>query len=58
MELWRISGPRWTFGVLVRDGRVVESAPLSKWAIGKRISVVVNWWRKNGADQISRHPTL
>lgn len=38
-----------TFGLGLRDGRVVEAAPIAKWCIGKTESYVVNYWRRRGA---------
>lgn len=53
-ELWCVSGPRWTFGLIVEDNIVVEAAPISRWAVGKRIARVCQWWRDKGADRIER----
>jgi len=50
--LWWISGPRWTFAVVEIDGKVVEAAPISKWAVGKSIDDVIKWWKRKGADRV------
>lgn len=38
-------------GIIVRDGRVVEAAPIFRWMLGKKWFDVVNWrnikyWQK------------
>lgn len=38
-----------TFGVQVRDGVVIDAAPIARWAIGKPESVVADYYRRKGA---------
>lgn len=41
---------RWaTFGLVVREGRVVEAAPICRWALGEREGTVADWLRQRGA---------
>lgn len=44
-----ISLPYATFGVGARDGVVVETAPIAKWARGKALAAVLAYYRKKGA---------
>jgi hypothetical protein len=37
------------FGFVVAGGRVVRSAPITKWAIGRLGRDVVAYWRNRGA---------
>lgn len=52
MIVWWISSPRCTFSIVEENGMVTEVAPISKWALGKPIDTVLNWWRSKGADDI------
>jgi hypothetical protein len=54
MNWIRISGPKWTFVIIEKDGVVVDSPPISKWAIGKPLEMVLVWWAKKGADKITK----
>ncbi len=38
-----------TFGIAVRQGRVVDAAPIARWAIGKDERFVADYYRKKGA---------
>jgi hypothetical protein len=43
--------PRWaTFGLIVRDGRVVEAAPICRWAVGESERKVADYLRQRGAQ--------
>lgn len=44
-----MSLPWATFGLAVRDGRVVDAAPIAWWCVGKDERYVANYWRKRGA---------
>jgi len=44
-----VSLPYATFALCVRDGRVVDAAPIAKWAIGKDEREVAAYYRKRGA---------
>lgn len=39
-RLWRIEGPRFVAGLVVRAGVVVEAAPILGWAVGRPWSSV------------------
>lgn len=49
--------PRWvwvslpwaTFGIAVRDGRVVDAAPIARWSIGRDEGQVAGYFRHRGA---------
>lgn len=51
---WRISGRRWTFAVIEKDGVVTYAAPISVWAIGQSVPRVIEWWKRKGADDVRR----
>ena len=36
-------------GLFVRENRIVEAAPIIRWAIGKRLSEVKNFYKRNDA---------
>jgi hypothetical protein len=38
-----------TFGIEVRDGVVVDAAPIARWAIGKPEQYVADYYRRKGA---------
>ena len=38
-----------TFGLAVRDGIVVDAAPIARWAIGKPEQKVADFYRSKGA---------
>jgi hypothetical protein len=43
--------PRWaTFGLIVRDGKVVEAAPICRWAVGQPERTVADYLRQRGAQ--------
>ena len=47
-----------TYGVIVRDGIVVEAAPIAHWMIGKHWSYCSRWViRKGGEVRRVRLPT-
>lgn len=47
--IW-VTVPRWaTFGLIVRDGRVVEAAPICRWAVGEKERTVADYLRQRGA---------
>ena len=45
-----VSLPFATFGVCVRDGTVIDAAPIARWAVGKPWSQVGNYYLRKGAD--------
>lgn len=46
--IW-VSLPHATFAVVIRDGRVVDAAPIARWAVGKPERQVADYWRRKGA---------
>lgn len=46
--IW-VSLPYATFAVVVRDGVVVDAAPIARWAIGKPEEKVATFYRRKGA---------
>ena len=38
-----------SFGLVVRDGVVVEAAPIARWTVGRNARAVVGWWLRRGA---------
>lgn len=51
---YRITGPRWTFAIIVVNGIVVDAAPISAKWIGQPARAAVAWWRSKGADGCQR----
>jgi hypothetical protein len=52
--IW-VSLPDATFGIGVRDGLVVDAAPVARWCIGKGEREVAGWFRARGAQfQVAR----
>lgn len=45
LELWRVETKYACAGVLVRDGIVVEAAPIYRWMSGKSWAEVLGWRR-------------
>ncbi|MFC4006662.1 hypothetical protein ACFOY2_05480 [Nonomuraea purpurea] len=39
-----------TFAIVVRDGRVVDAAPIARWAVGKPEQRVADHFRSKGAE--------
>lgn len=46
--LWRVDVPHFCAGVRVLNNRVVDAAPILKWAIGKDIEAVRLWAVRKG----------
>ena len=44
-----VSTPYATFGIAVRDGRVVDAPPIARWTIGKPERLVADYYRRRGA---------
>lgn len=40
------------FGIIEKDGIVIETAPISKWAKGKDIDYVINYYKRKRAKVI------
>ncbi|MEV0231603.1 hypothetical protein [Nonomuraea sp. NPDC050786] len=39
-----------TFAIVVRDGRIVDAAPIARWAIGKPEQRVAEYYQRKGAE--------
>jgi len=52
MELYYISLPFATFGILVKNGFVVDSAPIGRWMVGKNIRIVMKYVEKYNGEII------
>jgi hypothetical protein len=39
-----------TFAIVVRDGRVVDAAPIARWAVGRPERRVADYYRRKGAQ--------
>jgi hypothetical protein len=47
---YRISYQALCFALYVRDGVVIDAAPVARWAIGKPWASVESYWLKRGAE--------
>ncbi|WP_188189654.1 hypothetical protein [Nonomuraea sp. SYSU D8015] len=47
-----------TFAIVVRDGRVVDAAPIARWAVGKPEQRVSDYYRRKGALNWADDPGL
>lgn len=47
--IW-VSLPYATFGLGIAGGRVVDAAPIARWAIGRDERQVAAYYRKRGAE--------
>jgi hypothetical protein len=54
--LW-VSLPYATYGIAVRDGRVVEAAPIAGWMVGKDERFCARWLFSKGATVVPLDPT-
>lgn len=48
-----VSLPHATFAVVSRGGRVVDAAPIARWAVGKDERFVADYYRRKGAEFVS-----
>jgi hypothetical protein len=48
MRLIWVSLPYATFGIYVKDRRVVDAAPIGAWMIGKDTDFIRKWINKKG----------
>jgi hypothetical protein len=46
--IW-VSLPHATFGLVVRAGKVIDAAPIARWAVGKDERYVADYYRRKGA---------
>ena len=53
--LIRITVSYGCFGVVFRNGIVVDAAPIAKWMLGKSVETVIHWVSKTGgyAEQVT-----
>lgn len=49
MTWWWVSQPHATFGVAAADGRIVDAAPIARWAVGKYEHTVIMYYVRKGA---------
>ena len=50
--IW-VSLPWATFGIAVEGGRVVDAAPIARWAIGRDEREIAAYYRRRGAEFVS-----
>jgi hypothetical protein len=50
MESYWINLPYACFGIEVDNGVVKRAAPIAKWSIGKNIQIVLDFYKKKGAQ--------
>jgi len=53
-ELFWISTSYATFGIVAENGIVIETAPIAKWAIGKKIGYVLLYYDKTKNAEIKK----
>lgn len=41
--LIRITAPHYCAGLVARDGRVIEAAPILRWTVGKKAEAVIEY---------------
>lgn len=46
--IW-VKAPGATYGLVVKDGRVVEAPPIARWAVGEPERTVAQYLRHRGA---------
>jgi hypothetical protein len=42
------------FGLIAKEGKIVEAAPIAKWTLGKSAKYVLYYFRRKGCD-VSLH---
>lgn len=50
MKSYWINLPYACFGIVVENNKVVRAAPIAKWALGKDIQFVLNFYKKKKAE--------
>jgi hypothetical protein len=48
-QLVYVSLPYATYGIIVKDGKVIDTAPLARWMIGQSTKKVRKWLDSKGA---------
>lgn len=54
-ECYWVSSSIGTFGVDVVNGVVVEAAPIARWAVGKKLWVLLAWLEKKSRLEVLLH---
>lgn len=57
-ELYQVDTGYYCAGIVVRDGVVVEAAPVLRWALGKSLDVVSRWVNGKGAKIVLLEETM
>ena len=47
-KLYRVVLSYACYAILVRDGRLIESAPIAEWALGRKLEWFSKWVTKKG----------
>ena len=47
-QFYVVDVPHAFFGVVVRDGRVVDAAPIGKWLVGRNVQAIADYARRKG----------
>jgi hypothetical protein len=47
-DLYRVTLSYACYGVVVRDGQIIEAAPIARWSVGKPLAQFAAWVRKKG----------
>ena len=45
-----VSQPHATFGIVTKDGRVIDAPPVARWSIGRDERSVAAYFRQRGAE--------
>ena len=48
-DLIRIDIDYACFGLVIKDNKVVEAAPIARWCIGKDKDYIIKYWKDRGA---------
>jgi hypothetical protein len=52
-ELYKVTVPYASYGIVVRDETVIEAAPIARWMVGKSLKRIIEWVRgKHGTVAI------
>lgn len=54
-DCWQVTLPYATFGIVVADGQVIDSAPIARWTVGRSWADVAAYFRRRQA-KISQLP--
>lgn len=47
-RLIQVTAPHFCAGIVIKDGRCVDAAPILKWAIGKDWGYLTSYFRRKG----------